>query len=471
MSTESVVSPLNDRTPVSTSKVVGIYQMLLRRYVEHFFPDARLEPAGDRSFIFGEGGPDRVNYRIADDPNGLGVEIEWFRSRYLIVPGSPTPFLPSERRLIRSILRILDFRYRSMYDTDAGQRSDLFHFAVEDFIVTDFIDPPSSGRLPIALEAIRVASLSTYENRRVSTGALLLGTNEDPASSGRTSSEGAPRYNVRLTALKGFHRICDGLHTVYLVDREGDLTRAIDIHRWADRTQPISTLPHPCPRPYLDHARATVTGRHVCIVLTPSQEIKIFADGTLTFAFSDARWRLLDIPTKYAGWCRAVGAVGDGDLPRRIFQAGLNLAEARKGALFVVLRDTENSVPHLIAPADRMGDEIPIDDPEDPDNLSPRVAKRSLHHVVRGQDLLELDPRVLEAIAGIDGAVVTDRTGKLLTFGAILRIAPESARIARAIEGARTLAALAASFHGPVLKVSEDGLMTMFLGGRRVWDL
>ena len=74
-------------------------------------------------------------------------------------------------------------------------------------------------------------------------------------------------------------------------------------------------------------------------------------------------------------------------------------------------------------------------------------------------------------MAGIDGAVVTDHEGRLLTFGAILRIDPEALKVARAVEGARTLAALAASYHGPVLKVSEDGFLTMFLGGRRVWEI
>ncbi|MHC5538487.1 hypothetical protein ACYOEI_09680, partial [Singulisphaera rosea] len=65
----------------------------------------------------------------------------------------------------------------------------------------------------------------------------------------------------------------------------------------------------------------------------------------------------------------------------------------------------------------------------------------------------------------------TDLDGRLLTFGAILRIDPEALKIARAIEGARTLAAIAASYHGPVLKVSEDGSLTMYLGGRRLWEL
>jgi hypothetical protein len=209
----------------------------------------------------------------------------------------------------------------------------------------------------------------------------------------------------------------------------------------------------------------------MCLVLTPSQEIKVFADGNMAFAFSDARWRLLDIPTKYATWCRAVGRTCPSDLAARVFQAGLNLTEARKGALFVVLRDPTESMPKLIAPADRIADEVAVDDPEDPDNLSPRLAKKSLHHVVRGRNLSDLDESVLESIAGLDGAVVTDLDGRLLTFGAILRVDSEALMIARAVEGARTVAAVAASYHGPVLKVSEDGFMTMYLGGRRVWEL
>ena len=187
----------------------------------------------------------------------------------------------------------------------------------------------------------------------------------------------------------------------------------------------------------MSHAKATRSGGHVCVVLTPSQEIKVFARGALAFAFSDARWRLLDIPTKFASWCEALSAsCGHGELSRRIFQAALNLSEDRKGCAFRRPRDPEISIEHLIAPTDRIAEEVGADDPQDPDNLSPRLAKRSLHHVVRGRALLDLDPTVLEAIAGLDGAVVTDMDGRLLTFGAILRIGPEVQRVASAVEGA-----------------------------------
>jgi hypothetical protein len=458
--------------PAPASKVVGVFQMYLRRSLEHFFPDGVLDVAGDRSFIEWDGSSFQQSYQVFDDPDGLGVAIEWFRTLYTFQPGSPTPFLPSERRLIETTLRALDLRFRGLFDPEAAHRADRFHYVNEDLIVTDFLGTEEPYRVPAALEALRVAALSTYENRRVSSGVLLLGCERDPVAPGRVNPEGAPRFNTRLNAIKGFHRLCDGVRTVFVVDRQGELSRAVDIHCWAERAQGPGAPDDPCPRDYVSHAKATRSGGHVCVVLTPSQEIKVFARGALTFAFNGARWRLLDIPTKFAAWCDALGDTpGHARLARRIFQAALNLGEDRKGALFVVLRDPARSIPQLIAPTDRIAEEVAADDPHDPDNLSPRLAKRSLHHVVRGQTLLDLDAAVLEAIAGLDGAVVTDPDGRLLTFGAILRIAPEVLKISRAVEGARTLAALAASYHGPVLKVSEDGYLTMFLGGRRVWEL
>ena len=468
---ETEATPYADRPPGPASKVVGLYQMLLRRNLEHFFPDALLDLDGDRTVIQVDALGAGERFRIGEEPGGIGVVIEWLRSRFVFLPGSPTPFLPAELRLIEVIVRVLDHRFLALFDPEAVHRAEMFQYALEDFIVAEYVDPTSSLRIPAALETLRVAALSTYENRRVSTGALLLGTDHDPALPDWINPRGAPRYGVRLTAIKGFHRLCDGVKTVYVVDLQGDLGRAVDIARWADLTQGVALPSSPCPRNYCDHARATRSGGHACLVLTPSQEIKVFAGGNLAFSFSDARWRLLDIPTKFATWCKAVGNSTCSDLAGKLFQAALNLGEDRKGALFVVLRDPAASVAQLIAPADRIDEELAFDDPEDPDNLSPRLAKRSLHHVVRGRGLDEIDPTVLEALAGIDGAVVTDRDGRLLTFGAILRIAPETLKVARAVEGARTLAALAASLHGPTLKVSEDGFLTMFLGGRRVWEL
>jgi DNA integrity scanning protein DisA with diadenylate cyclase activity len=460
-----------DRTSGPISRIVGVYHMVLRRTLEHFFPDAVLEVAGDRSVIDWDGSADETYYRLHDDTDGLSVEIEWLGTRLMFQPGNPSPLLATERRLVEVVVEAIDLRFRGLFNQELSHRFERFQYLTEDLIVADYLDSLSPYRIPAALEALRVAALSTYENRKVSTGALLLGTEHDQAAPAYKNIQGAPSFTARLTAIKGFHRLCDGVRTLFLVDRQGDLVRMIDVSRWAEATQGSEPLVHPCPRPYLSHAKATRSGGHVCLVLSPSQEIKVFAEGTLMFSFSDARWRLLDIPSKFAVWCAAVGRSGWRELASSIFHAALNLCEARLGALFVVLRDPEHSVPQLIAPADQIKSDIVADDPQDPENLSPKHAKRALHHVVRGMKLADIEPSVLEAIACLDGAVVVDSNGNLITFGAILRIAPETLELGRAVQGARTLAGLAASQHGPVLKVSEDGYITMFLKGRRVWEL
>jgi len=460
-----------ERPSGSISRIVGVYQIVLRRALEHFFPDGQLDMAGDRSVIDWDGSADVTHYRLRDDPDGLGVEIEWLGTHLAFQPGRPAPLLSTERRMVEVIVEAIDLRFRGLFNQELSHRLDRFEYQTEDLIVADYLDTVSSHRIPAALEALRAAALSTYENRRVSTGALLLGTEHDPAAPAYRNVAGAPTFNARLTAIKGFHRLCDGVRTVFLVDRQGDLARMIDVTRWAESCQGCEPLVHPCPRPYISHAKATRSGGHVCLVLTPSQEIKIFAEGTLMFSYSDARWRLLDIPSKFAVWCEAVGRTGWRDLALSVFQAALNLSESRLGALFVVLRDPRRSMQELIAPADQISWDVVADDPQDPENLSPKHAKRALHHVVRGMKVSDLEPSVLEAIACLDGAVVTDQEGRLITFGAILRIAPETLELGRAVQGARTLAGLAASLHGPVLKVSEDGYLTMFLKGRRVWEL
>ncbi len=465
------VSMQGERSSGTISRIVGVYQIVLRRTLEHFFPAAQLEIVGDRSHIDWDGTSDRQLFRLRDDTTGTGVEIDWLGTRLSFQSGNPMPLLPSERRMVRVIVEAIDLRLRGLLNQDLSHRLDRFSYQTEDLIVADYLETASPYRVPAVLEALRVAALSTYENRRVSMGAMLLGTERDPTAPGWANREGAPNFTARLTAIKGFHRLCDGVRTVFLVDLQGDLMRLIDVAQWAETVHGSEPPVHPCPELYRNHAKATRNGGHVCLVLSPSQEIKVFAGGTLVFSFSDARWRLLDIPSKFAVWCEAIGRCGWSNLALTIFQAALNLSEARIGALFVVLREPENSVPQLLTLPDQMLREVLADDPEDPDNLSPKHAKRSLHHAVRGMNLAEIEPSILEAIASLDGAVVVDQDGRLLSFAAILRIAPETLELGRAVQGARTLAALAASVHGPVLKVSEDGYLTMFLKGRRVWEM
>ena len=136
----------------------------------------------------------------------------------------------------------------------------------------------------------------------------------------------------------------------------------------------------------------------------------------------------------------------------------------------MVVSDPCAAIGRLVAPHDVLAHDIPCGPPPELTPGDP-LAKRALHYLARGRDVTGLDPSVLEGLAGLDGALVTDRAGALLAFGAILRHDASSLPDSSTAEGARTTAALVASRFGPVLKVSEDGVVSCFLNGARVWDL
>ncbi|MFO0952915.1 MAG: hypothetical protein U0835_17545 [Isosphaeraceae bacterium] len=208
-------------------------------------------------------------------------------------------------------------------------------------------------------------------------------------------------------------------------------------------------------------------GGHTCVVLSLEPGDQAVRRGVQAFAFAHGRWRVLDPRDRYALWREAVA---HDVLARVLYQTAIDLAEVRQGALFVVVDDPCAAVGRLVAPHDVLSDDLPCGPPAELTPGDALLAKRALHYLARGREVSALDPSVLEALAALDGALVTDRSGRLLAFGAILRHDPALTGPVTA-EGARTTAALIASHFGPVLKVSEDGVVSCFLRGRRAWEL
>jgi hypothetical protein len=54
------VSTQGERPGGPISRIVGVYQIVLRRTLEHFFPSAQLEILGDRSIIDWDGSSDET---------------------------------------------------------------------------------------------------------------------------------------------------------------------------------------------------------------------------------------------------------------------------------------------------------------------------------------------------------------------------------------------------------------------------
>jgi hypothetical protein len=437
----------------------ALYDSLLQAALRQFFSRATFETEPIPS-LSSDG-------RLAIEPTGdpSVLTIRWFGSRHVLHVPAKRPFTAHEVRLARAIGAVLAARYRAIFDPKQMlERGDLFRGAIEDRYVGAFLDAAAYGDashsradlIATAIEVLRVAALSSYENRAISSGVLILDEEDDPVRPRRLSPEQAYRYSQALTGIKSFYRMCDGLQTLFLVNRGGIVLDIIEVARYA----PPAALDVPCATAYRPHALATAGNGNLSIVLSPSHEIKVFAEGMETFSFRNARWHLIDLQSKYEMWVRAVGDAG---LAERLFQTAFDLADSREGALFVVLRDAA-ALSQLVAPADQLdavrhtGGTVPT--------------RGQLMHMLRGRNARELDPAVLAGLARTDGATVMDPTGRLLAVGAILlHTEPPEPHSNLAVEGARTTAAMAAGRFGAVLKVSEDGLMTFYDRQERIWDI
>jgi hypothetical protein len=376
------------------------------------------------------------------------------------------PFTQHEVRLAKAIGRVLAARYRAIFDPKQMlERGELFRGAIEDRYIGAFLDDsanrdPQVARADVvanAIEVLRVAALSSYENRSISSGVLLLEGEADPIRGQPVISEHAYQYATALTGIKSFYRLCDGIHTLFLANRGGSVLDVVEVSRYA-KPMPIDV---PVSSTYRAHALATEGTRNICIVLTPSHEIKVFAEGGQTFSFRNARWHLLDMQAKYQIWSNVIG---NAPLAERLFQTALDLADAREGALFVVLRDAAASLPLIVAPGDQL-DAMRVSTSDVP-------SRQQLMHMLRARTATELDPAVLSGLARTDGATVMDGSGRLLAVGAILlHPEPPEPHSTLVVEGARTTAAMAAGRYGAVLKVSEDGLITFYDQQERIWDI
>jgi DNA integrity scanning protein DisA with diadenylate cyclase activity len=138
---------------------------------------------------------------------------------------------------------------------------------------------------------------------------------------------------------------------------------------------------------------------------------------------------------------------------RSIYRAALDIAFRRSGGLFVLLRNRQN-----LRKTVRQGDAIG-------DRGRPKI-DASFDGVL--DDLyVQTSPRTVVAeLAALDGAVVLANTGQVLAYGAVLD--PQRKGRLRAAEGSRTKAAIGASNYGLAIKISSDGDITAYVGGKHL---
>src|SRR5688500_16732874 len=213
---------------MTVSAAAALYDSMLQRALQQFFSRAAIttevmpEQAGASIMAV------ELSHGASSDAPGddaLVILVTWFEFRHTLRASPDRPFTSDEVRFARAIVSVLDARYRAMFDPALmAERLDLFRGVIEDRYIGAFLeDVPYTiedvaSRADViakAIEVLRVAALSRYENREISSGVLLLDSSSDPAR-GACCITPTLDYSEGLTAVKSFYRLSDGLHTAFL---------------------------------------------------------------------------------------------------------------------------------------------------------------------------------------------------------------------------------------------------------------
>src|SRR6476620_7254334 len=234
----------------------ALYDSLLQAALRQFFGRATFETEPIPS-LSSDG---RLAIEPTNDPSV--VTIRWFGSRHVLHVPAKRPFTTHEVRLARAIGTVLAARYRAIFDPKQMlERGELFRGSIEDRYVAAFLDgdPAAPGKrsrvdlVATAIEVLRVAALSSYENRAISSGVLVLDSDDDPVRPRHVAPDQLYGYSQALTAIKSFYRLSDGMETVFLVNGNGQVLDIVEVGRYAE---PVS-LTVPSAVRYRQHALAT----------------------------------------------------------------------------------------------------------------------------------------------------------------------------------------------------------------------
>ena len=330
----------------------ALYDNLLQAALRQFFGRATFETEPIPS-LSSDG---RLAIEPTNDPSVL--TIRWFGSRHVLHVPARRPFTAHEVRLARAIGAVLAARYRAIFDPKQMlERGELFRGAIEDRYVARFSTrhrlptrrsraPTWSRRRSRCCAWRRSRATRTGRSRRACCCSTATTIRSAAAGVGR---DGVYRYSQALTGdqelLPAVRRPADGVPGQ-------PQRRASSTSSRSPRYAEPATLDVPCPRATGRTRSRPPATRNLCVVLSPSHEIKVFAEGVQIFSFRNARWHLLDLQAKYEMWAAAVGnrraggaAVPDGARPGR---------RARRGAVRRAARSRRRRCRSWWRPADQL---------------------------------------------------------------------------------------------------------------------
>ena len=189
---------------------------------------------------------------------------------------------------------------------------------------------------------------------------------------------------------------------------------------------------------------STTENDDISINMNRNGEIIILQNKQLIFSKRRGNWQYYSNNTLY-------NMIKSDDLNiypairKSIYQSSLDVSFARTGGCIGIIED-------------QYLETIKRDIIKDGDSFSEPKNEKSLdlYQFVKDMKFHEIDRRIRSELMGIDGAIVLDKQGNILTMGSIINISEKSE------DGARTAATKTLARYGIAIKISMDGEIKIY---------
>lgn len=421
-------------------------------------------------------------YRVSD---GYVFAASGNPVAYFFCPsGLPSDDLKLAKNIINAFFLLAEHR---MIGSRAGvrrlsevQKDAIYRMAIQKGIC-DWVIGSENHEAETLMNKLERWSVQTYEGRKVSFGFII---NKDTTAPALSDKHGNwldfmdSDYAAVLT---------DCIHSVIELDGKCNFTRYLSL-------QNGSRIPACSPRDEVPLRFASVIQKHVTknnvgIFLLVNGDIIIAKHQQVRLVKRNLKWLNLSFDAFNNAIAKSnsdfvKGLSEKGDLLPKIYASVLDVSFSHTGGIISVISSDAfsatdrapfsgngsegSSLPSILAKSDILTSDVTEQEIQaefsqngiNEQEREKRLLKRTiLQKLVADKTFTEMDRKLRNELISWDGACIIDESGKVISFGAIIRNEKGSS------EGGRGAAAKSLSKYGMAIKISTDGYIELFVGG------
>lgn len=331
------------------------------------------------------------------------------------------PFDPLEKKIAKSFIEYVNELFSKIKDTKLLE--EYLDKTFSHVIAYSFSDEAKELIYSILFEYDKLADY-TYEGNRITLSCSILNTDKHTNI----------KY-IDLINTKHGLPLTNAYDTSFVISNDGYLIT----YRTGEKPDEKAL----CPFRYSMLSSAN-DNKEICINLNRNGEIIILVNGDLLYTKRRGKWQYYSNNTLY-NMIKSKKLNIYAEISKNIYQSSLDVSFARCGGCIAIIEDEyiETVKTKVIKDGDCF------------DNPQNDKAK-DLNEIVCGQKFHKLDRRIRMEILGIDGAVILDKQGNIITAGSIINISEASD------DGARTAATKTLARYGIAIKISMDGEIKIY---------